>query len=104
MKKILPKHLRFANPTQWRKTRNPDRRAVWRAFKTLNKILQRVMRPGLPRRVRVRIQDARPRRSAASHRRATADSGGFDSDGGDPEPPQLPHLYSLPAHRDGGAL
>ena len=49
--------------------------------------------------------EARARRSPASTRRATTDSGGSDGDGGgDPEPPRPPHLYSLPARRDGGAL
>ena len=43
---------------------------------------------------------ARARRSPASQRRATTDSGG--DDGGDPEPRPSP-LYSLPAYR-GGAL
>ena len=40
----------------------------------------------------------RARRSPASTRRATTDSGGDDG-GGDPEPPHRPHIYSL-----GGAL
>ena len=47
----------------------------------------------------------RARRSPASTRRATVDSGG--DDGGDPEPPRPPHLChlcSLPALCDGGAL
>lgn len=51
---------------------------------------------------RIRTQARiRARRSPASARRATADSGG--DDGGDPEPPRPPHLYSLPAYR-GGAV
>ena len=43
----------------------------------------------------------RARRSPASVRRATTDSGG-DSDGGDPEPPRP--LYSSPSPVCGGAL
>ena len=55
---------------------------------------------------RIRTQArVRARRSPASQHRATADSGGDDSGGGDPEPRRL-HLYSLPepTHCDGGAL
>jgi hypothetical protein len=48
---------------------------------------------------------ARARRSPAAQRRATVDSGGDDGGGsGDPEPPRPPHLCSLPALCDGGAL
>ena len=62
----------------------------------------RAMRPRVPARVRPRTQvRIRARRSPASQRRATTDSGGSDGDG-DPEPPQRPHLCSLPA--TGGAL
>lgn len=49
---------------------------------------------------RIRTHRIRARRSPASTRRATADSGGDDGDGGDPEPPRS---SNLPAYR-GGAL
>ena len=52
------------------------------------------------RRTQTRV---RARRSPASTRRATTDSGGSD-DGGDPEPPRSRSSNSLPAHYDGGAL
>ena len=57
-----------------------------------------------PRRTRGRTQPAR--RSPASRRRATTDSGGGDGDGGDPEPepPRRSCICSLPAHAGGGAL
>lgn len=118
MKTILPKHPRFANPTQWRKMRNPSGRMLRRALQkgevatpgTFLDWLQKRMRrtPARPRpvvtqyrtRIRARI---RARRSPASTRRATTDSGG-DSDGGDPEPPRPSLSYSLPTRRDGGAL
>ena len=50
-----------------------------------------------------RLHRVRARRSPASLRRASADSGGSaDSDGGDPEPPR-PLLYSLSPYA-GGAI
>ena len=54
----------------------------------------------IPGRTRARV---RARRSPASQRRATTDSGGDDC-GGDPEPPRPLSLYSLPAYAFGGAL
>ncbi len=56
----------------------------------------------IPVRVAPRTQ-ARARRSPASTRRATSDSGGSDGDGGDPEPPRPSLLYSLSAYAYGGA-
>ena len=62
------------------------------------------------RRDRVRVRPhhntaarVRARRSPASQRRATTDSGGSDSDGGDPEPPR-PRSSSLSPVSCGGAL
>ena len=54
------------------------------------------------RRIRTQAR-IRARRSPASTRRATTDSGG-DDDGGDPEPPRPSPLNSLPTYCDGGAL
>ena len=54
-------------------------------------------RPSPARRIRTQAR-IRARRSPASQRRATTDSGGDDG-GGDPEPPHRPSIYSL-----GGAL
>ncbi len=63
---------------------------------------RRTPRPAPARRIRAQTR-GRARRSPASTRRATTDSGG-DSDGGDPEPPRPRSSNSLPAHYDGGAL
>lgn len=55
-------------------------------------------RKAIKRRTSVRV---RARRSPASARRATADSGGDP----EPEPPRRPYIYSLPAYAlVGGAL
>jgi hypothetical protein len=64
---------------------------------------RRARPPSPARRIRAQAR-VRARRSPASVRRATTDSGGGDSDGGDPEPRPRHLLYSLPAHYDGGAL
>lgn len=118
MKTILPKHHRFANPTQWRRARNPSGRTLKRTLRLgvvaepgtfLDWLKKRARLPSRPYPARpvprLRIQARariRARRSPASQRRATTDSGGDDG-GGDPEPPQRPHLCSLPAYM-GGAL
>ena len=63
--------------------------------------IRRTPRPAPARRIRAQTR-GRARRSPASQRRATTDSGGDDGDGGsgDPEPPHRP--FNTP--RVGGAL
>ena len=117
MNRIISKHPRFANPTLWRKMRNPSWRMLRHALQKgevatpgtfLDWLQKRMRTPARPRpvtqyrtRIRARI---RARRSPASTRRATTDSGGDSGDGGgDPEPPR-PRLYSLSPHAAGGAL
>lgn len=78
---------------------------IQRGCEIMRAAAARRARPSPARRIRTQPRRIRARRSPASTRRATTDSGGSDSDGGsgDPEPPRRPHLCSLPAYM-GGAL
>ena len=75
---------------------------IQRGCEIMRAAAARRARPSPARRIRAQTR-GRARRSPASTRRATTDSGG-DSDGGDPEPPRPRSSNSLPAHYDGGAL
>ena len=70
---------------------------IQRGCEIMRAAAARRTRPSPARRIRTQPR-IRARRSPASTRLATTDSGGTD-DGGDPEPPHRPHIYSL-----GGAL
>ena len=72
------------------------------AIKNLSKRCGRLPKTRMTTAPQAPHRGVRARRSPASLRRATTDSGGSD-DGGDPEPPRPSPLYSLPAYR-GGAL
>ena len=89
-------------------TFNQDLRRTLNRIKARQRRRRRALgrRPIIPTIFKMRRLHARAprRRSPASARRATADSGGTDGDGGgDPEPPRS-RYSSLSPHAAGGAL
>ena len=105
MYKRIPKSLEDIKRLRRKLRESHAFRAATKGIKKLQKLENRGMvtaRKVVARCCRTHPR-TRARRSPASVRRATADSGGSDSDGGDPEPPRRPRSTSFSAVL-GGAL